>query len=77
MHLTSEHIRAARALLRWEQAKLSEVSGIPLSTVKRLEMRPGPLASQAKTVAALESALEAAGIRFSAEAGIGVHLRAA
>ena len=40
--LTSELIRAARALLRWDQRKLAEASSISLPTVKRLEAKPGP-----------------------------------
>ena len=64
MHLTSEHVRAARALLRWDQKDLAERSGVPLSSVKRLEMKPGPLAAQGRTIAALQAALETAGITF-------------
>lgn len=75
MHLTSEHVRAARALLRWDQKELADRSGVKLASVKRLETKPGPLAAQGRTIAMLETALEAAGIRFTAEGGIGVHLR--
>ncbi len=59
MHITSEHIRAARALLRWEQSDLARASGVPLSSLKRLERRPGPLSAHARTVEALRIALEA------------------
>lgn len=75
MHLTSEHVRAARALLRWDQKDLAERSSVPLSSVKRLEMRPGPLAAQGRTIAALQSALESAGITFSNGDEPGVKLR--
>ena len=75
--LTSEQIRAARALLRWEQRHLAEASGVSLPSVKRLELQPGPLAAREQTVAALKGALEAAGVEFIAEngGGAGVRLR--
>jgi hypothetical protein len=64
-YITSELIRAARALLRWEQRQLAEASSVSLPTVKRLEAKPGDLAAHASTVAALVRALEAAGIEFT------------
>jgi predicted transcriptional regulator len=63
--ITSELIRAARALLRWEQRHLAEASSVSLPTVKRLEAQAGPLAGHASTVAALVKALEDAGIEFT------------
>ena len=74
---TSELIRAARALLRWEQRQLAEASSVSLPTVKRLEAKPGTLVAHASTVAALMRALEAAGVEFIDEngGGAGVRLR--
>jgi len=66
--LTSEQVRAARSLLRWEQSKLADASGVSLPSIKRLETQPGPLAAQMRTVAAIRSTLEAAGVQF-VEAG--------
>ena len=37
LSITSELIRAARALLRWEQRHLAHASGVSLPTIKRLE----------------------------------------
>jgi transcriptional regulator with XRE-family HTH domain len=75
--LSSEQIRAARALIRWEQADLARASGVSLPSVKRLETRPGQLAAQARTIDNLRSALERAGVEFIAEngGGAGVRLR--
>jgi transcriptional regulator with XRE-family HTH domain len=75
--ITSEQIRAARALLRWEQRDLADASKVSLPSIKRLETTPGPLAAQARTVEALRSALEAAGVEFISEngGGPGVRLR--
>jgi transcriptional regulator with XRE-family HTH domain len=64
MVITSEQIRAARALLRWEQRQLAEASQVSLPSIKRLETTPGPLAAQQRTVDALRSAIEAAGVEF-------------
>ena len=75
--LTSELIRAARALLRWEQQDLSRASAVSLPTIKRLEAKPGIMAAHGSTVAALRKALEAAGVEFIDEngGGPGVRLR--
>jgi transcriptional regulator with XRE-family HTH domain len=62
--LTSELIRAARALLRWEQRHLAEASGVSLPTIKRLESQRGTLRAHGVTVMAIRRALEAAGIEF-------------
>jgi len=48
--ITSEQIRAARALLRWEQRDLAEASKVSLASVKRLETIHGQLAAQPRTI---------------------------
>ena len=75
--VTSEQIRAARMLIRWEQKHLAQNSGVSLPTVKRLETKPGVINAHASTIAALCAALEAAGVHFvsSDELGPGVRLK--
>jgi transcriptional regulator with XRE-family HTH domain len=73
--ITSEQIRAARALLRWEQRNLAEVSGVSLPSIKRLETSPGNLSAQPRTIDALRAALEAAGVQFTNGDEPGVKLR--
>jgi transcriptional regulator with XRE-family HTH domain len=76
--LTSEHLRAARGLLRWDQTDLAAASGVSLPTVKRMEKQSGPLKGHGPTLQALFRALEEAGIQIiheSEEGGIGVRLR--
>src|SRR5712691_2364457 len=73
--ITSELIRAARALLRWEQRDLAQASGISLPTIKRLEVARGFLAAHSSTVTALRRALESAGIEFINGSAPGVRLR--
>lgn len=76
--ITSEQIRAARALLRWEQRDLAEASKVSLPSIELLETNRGPLAAQAWTIEAMRAALEAGGVEFIAEngdGGPGVRLR--
>ena len=75
--LPSELIRAARALLWWDQKTLAGGSAVSLATVKRLEGKPGVLGAHQSTENALRQALEAAGVDFIPEngGGAGVRLR--
>jgi hypothetical protein len=75
--LTSEQLRAARAILRFEQRDLSDASKVSLATIKRLEVIPGLLTANRPTIAALKLALELAGVEFINEngGGPGVRLR--
>jgi predicted transcriptional regulator len=75
--LSSELIRAARALLRWDQRDLATASTVSLPTIKRLESQPGIMTAHMSTVTALRKALETAGIEFIDEngGGPGVRLR--
>lgn len=76
LSITSELIRAARALLRWSQVDLAHAAGISLPTVKRLEAVPGILAAQSSTVSALRRALEDGGIEFTNGNAPGLRFRA-
>jgi len=63
-------------MLRMEQTHLAVMAGISLETVKRIELRPGPISSP-DMAESLRSALVSAGIEFIAEengAGPGVRL---
>ena len=76
--MTSEQIRAARAMLRIEQGKLAELAGVSVETIKRLEKMDGPITTvRVATLNAIRAALEAAGVEFIPEngGGAGVRLR--
>jgi predicted transcriptional regulator len=73
--VSSEQMRAARMLLRWEQRDLAEASGISLASIKRLEVQPGPLSARERTLTELIRALEKAGIKFIPENGGGAGVR--
>jgi hypothetical protein len=62
--ITAEMVRAARQLLRWDQAALAEASALGLATIKRLELQYGAIDANLSTVAAVRRALEDAGILF-------------
>jgi transcriptional regulator with XRE-family HTH domain len=72
--LTSEQIRAARAMLRIEQRDLAEKSGVSLETIKRIERTPGPISAYTGTLDKLRQALESAGIEFMNGGQPGVRL---
>ncbi len=73
--VTPAQSRAARALLDWSRDQLAEASGVPKRTLVRFE--GGEAAPQRRNIAAIRSALEAAGVEFIAEngGGAGVRLR--
>ena len=75
--ITSDQIRAARALLRWSGKDLTERTGLGFSTLMRLEVLEGVPSAQAKTLEAIQKAFEQAGIEFigTPEEGAGVRWR--
>jgi len=69
-------IRAARALLGWDQSKLAEVAGVSIITVKRLEGAGEDIHAQFATVMKVKSAFENAGVLFlGKESGLGYGVR--
>jgi transcriptional regulator with XRE-family HTH domain len=72
---TSDQLRAARALIRWDQKDLAEKSGVSVPTIKRLESQAGALTANVPTLAAIRTALEAAGVIFIDSNGNGPGVR--
>ena len=62
--LTGLQLRCGRFALRWSVQDLADRSRVSTSTIKRIEMEDGTPNSTAANLAALETALEAAGIEF-------------
>lgn len=73
--VSTEQIKAARALLGWTQHDLANAAEISSPTVKRLEARPGQVGGLPATVRAICDALEDAGVEFILENGGGVGVR--
>jgi transcriptional regulator with XRE-family HTH domain len=73
--MTAEQIRAARALLRWDQVDVAKAAGVSVETMKRLEAMDGELLEvRAATVASIQKAFEAAGVEFLNHGQPGVRL---
>jgi transcriptional regulator with XRE-family HTH domain len=64
MLITPEQIRAARALLRLDQAKLAHDAGISVVTLRRLEGEDGLSKVAPTTVDQVRKVLEKAGAEF-------------
>jgi transcriptional regulator with XRE-family HTH domain len=75
--ISSEQMRAARALIRWTAQALADESGVGVATIRRLELADGVPSSNARTLEVLRKTLEAAGIEFvgTPDDGPGVRLR--
>jgi transcriptional regulator with XRE-family HTH domain len=76
--ISGVQIRAGRALLGWDQARLAEAAGVSIITIKRLEAAGEEIHAQFSTVIKVKSAFENAGVLFLGEEsglGYGVRLR--
>lgn len=79
--ITSQQMRAARAMLGIDQRQLAALSGVSLPTIQRMESSEGQVRSVVDTLVKVINALEAAGIEIIGEnapsngAGRGVRLK--
>jgi transcriptional regulator with XRE-family HTH domain len=75
--VTGNQLRIARFALRWSVQRLSDETGVPLRTVKRIEAEDSIPSTSASTVHTLQAALESAGIEFigSPDDGPGIRIR--
>jgi transcriptional regulator with XRE-family HTH domain len=81
--ITAPQLRAARALLGFDQRKLAELAGLSLPTIQRMEASEGVIRGNVDSLMKLVAALDAAGIELipdnaaSPGGGRGVRLREA
>jgi len=75
--ITGRQIAAALGILRMSQAELAKASNVSIPTIGRMIASEGPASGMANNVAAVRTALEAAGVEFIPEngGGPGVRLR--
>ncbi|QQM31981.1 transcriptional regulator [Martelella lutilitoris] len=73
--ITSDQIRAARALLRWTANDLAQAAKIGVATVRRAEAQDGELSMTEANRSAVVAALEKAGVVFVEENGEGAGVR--
>jgi len=62
--LFAGQLRAARALIGWNQLELAEKSEVGIATIRRLEAQQGVLRGMSDTIWKLKNTLEKAGIIF-------------
>ena len=62
--ITSQQMRAARALLGLDQRQLAELAGLSLPTIQRMESSDGQVRGVVDTLVKVITALEAAGIEL-------------
>lgn len=75
MAITASQMRAARALIKMEQAELAQRTGVSIPTIRRMEGGEGNVKGHYDNVSAIIRELEAAGVIFVAENGEGPGVR--
>jgi len=75
MLVVSRQIKAARALLGWEQYDLALKAGVGISTIRRLEGLDGQIGAHFDTVEKIRRAFEQGGVEFLGYPGPGVRMR--
>lgn len=73
--LTSDQIRAARALLRWSAERLAGKSGVSWKTIQRMEAADGVPTSSVRNMLKIQKTLESAGVEFIDQNGSGPGVR--
>jgi predicted transcriptional regulator len=73
--ITGRQLKAARALLGWEQTKLCLKSGVAISTIRRMESFDGEIGARTSTLSLITKTLEKAGIEFLNDERPGVRIR--
>ena len=62
--IISEQIRAARQLVKITADELSVLSGVGVATIRRFELMTGVPSGNARSIEAIQNALESAGVEF-------------
>ena len=62
--ITSEQIRAARQLLKITATELADKSGVGIATIRRFELMAGVPSGNARSIEAIQKALEQGGVQF-------------
>ncbi len=65
--ITSAQMRAARALLGWDQRQLAEAAGLSLPTIQRMEASDGQVRGNVDSLMKVVQALEQAGMELIGE----------
>ena len=65
--ISSNQIRAARALLGWSGTDLADLSGVGITTLRRYELQRGIPSANTSVLLTLKETLEDAGIEFTGD----------
>ena len=65
--ISATQMKAARALLNWDQRQLAEAAGVSLPTVQRMESSDGNVRGNVDTLVKVVEALRLAGIELIGE----------
>lgn len=65
--ISASQIRAARSILGWNGATLSEKSGVSLKTLRRYEVQEGIPAANTSVLMSIKQCFEQAGIEFTGD----------
>lgn len=68
-------LRAARALLGWDQPKLAKAAKVAIGTIRRMESFESSIQSHTGTLLRVQTALEKGGIEFLNDDRPGVRLK--
>jgi predicted transcriptional regulator len=75
MLVLSRQIKAARALLGWEQYELAVKAGVAISTIRRLEGLEGQIGARFDTVEKIRKAFEQGGVELLGYPRPGVRMK--
>jgi predicted transcriptional regulator len=73
--ISGRQLKAARAMVGWEQTDLAAKSGVAISTVRRMESFDGEVGARTSTLSLVKRALEKAGVEFLNDDSPGVRLK--
>ncbi|NPD68308.1 transcriptional regulator [Lichenicola cladoniae] len=73
--MTAGQLRAARALIRWTAQELADASSVGVATIRRAELKDGPIGMTAPNIAAIKRAFGEMNVEFTAENGRGAGVR--
>lgn len=62
--ITSDQIRAARALLKWSADELALKASVGVATIRRFESHSGVPSGQTRVLALVKATFESAGVEF-------------
>ncbi|NOY62389.1 MAG: helix-turn-helix transcriptional regulator [Gammaproteobacteria bacterium] len=65
--ISSAQMRAARALLGWDQRQLAEAASLSLPTIQRMEASDGQVRGNVDSLMKVVEALEGAGVKLISE----------